>query len=105
MFKEIAQELGELVDKKQEAYGDSITGCGEILKQLCRHWKKEDGLYHIPESLLIHLAMLVRIIDKLSRISSNPNFDLMGESPYRDIAGYGLLGYKLMNQVDNSKKE
>ena len=33
---------------------------------------------------------IVRILDKLFRIATDK--DALGESPYRDIAGYGLLG-------------
>lgn len=90
-YEEIGQELGKLIDTKQKAYGDSITSCGELLKIFMKKWKGEDGLYHIPESLLWHISMMVRIIDKQNRIFNNPDFDLMGENPYKDICGYGLL--------------
>jgi len=33
---------------------------------------------------------MIRIIDKLFRIATQK--EAFGESPYRDIAGYGLLG-------------
>lgn len=105
MYEEIGQALGKLVDEKQKAYGDSITSCGELLKVFMRGWKGEDGLYHIPESLLWHISMMVRIIDKQNRIFNNPDFDLMGESPYRDIAGYGLLGDNKNEKPKGADKE
>ena len=36
------------------------------------------------------LLAVARIVDKLFRIANQK--DAFGESPYRDIAGYGLLG-------------
>lgn len=51
--------------------------------------------YVIPKSLLRHL----RIDDKLNRIISNPDSDKMEESPYQDIAGYGLLGTDISEKL------
>ena len=42
-----------------------------------------------PEQMTDALAV-VRIVDKLFRIAKDR--DALGESPYRDIAGYGILG-------------
>lgn len=36
------------------------------------------------------MLCLVRILDKMFRIATDK--DALGESPYRDIAGYGILG-------------
>ena len=37
------------------------------------------------------MLTITRIIDKLFRIANRK--DAFGESPYRDLTGYGLLGY------------
>lgn len=96
-FRQKGQEIGELVDLKQQAYGNSIIKTSKLLEVFLEDYKNDDGTYTIPASLLKHLALQVRIIDKQNRIFSNPDGDLMNESPYKDIAGYGLLGSELLN--------
>lgn len=43
-----------------------------------------------------HVLITVRIFDKLKRIATDR--DALGESPYRDIAGYGILGATLVER-------
>ena len=83
-FRDLGTEIGELVDKKQKAYGNSFGKSHYILKVL------------YPDGITVHqyedVLCIVRIIDKLFRIATSKiDFE---ESPYKDIAGYGLLGYK-----------
>lgn len=81
-YEKLGQEIGKLVDEKNVAYGDSFNLCGEFLKLLY-----PDGIQ--PEQYKDALA-LVRIFDKQKRIATKGGpFE---ESPYRDIAGYGMLG-------------
>lgn len=81
-FSLIAEEIGALVTEKNKAYGDSCRSSAEILKQL------------YPKGVLPHqyrdMLLVVRILDKLGRIANKK--DAFGESPFRDIAGYGILG-------------
>ena len=87
-FKELGNEVGELVESKQKQYGDSVGKTGRILMIL------------FPEGIKTHqyddALLIVRILDKISRLAQRPasGKDLGGESPYRDMAGYGLLGLK-----------
>uniref|UniRef100_A0A6M3XQJ2 Uncharacterized protein n=1 Tax=viral metagenome TaxID=1070528 RepID=A0A6M3XQJ2_9ZZZZ len=81
-YKDLGIEVGELVDKKQKAYGNSFSKGADILKILY-----PDGVN--PKEYTDMLSM-IRIIDKLFRIATQK--EAFGESPYRDIAGYGLLG-------------
>ncbi len=74
--------IGQLVDAKQRAYGDAFDKTGIILKTLY-----PDGIK--PEQYDDLLA-IVRILDKLFRIATHEK-DPMGENPWRDVAGYGLL--------------
>lgn len=82
IFNDISKEIGELVTEKNAAYGDSFAKCGEFLKLLY-----PNGI--TPDQYMDALA-LVRIFDKQMRIATAK--DALGESPYRDIAGYGILG-------------
>ena len=92
-YEKMGLELGKLVDEKQLAYGDAMTVCQKVLEvHLERYYDSSGGFYRISPALLEHIIRQVRIIDKQCRIFSNPEGDLMGESPYMDIAGYGLLG-------------
>ena len=86
LYEQVGRELGELVDRKQKEYGDSVAKSAEILEIL---YPEGVPVYAYQKMLLI-----VRILDKLSRVSQQgkDGRDLGGESPFKDIAGYGLLG-------------
>lgn len=81
-YEDIGRQVGRLVAEKQAAYGDAFGRAGEVLRQLY-----PDGIR--PEQYDDMLAV-TRIVDKLFRIATDR--DALGESPFRDIAGYGLLG-------------
>ncbi len=79
-------EIGGLVNEKELQYGSAYKRCGEFVKLL------------YPEGVSIdeyaYMLACVRIFDKMCRIAS-PNRDKEAENPFRDIAGYGLLGSEL----------
>lgn len=81
-YSEMGKLLGELTQMKNTAYGDSFAKSGDILEILYPHGIK-------PEQYRDALA-IVRVIDKLFRIATRK--DAFGESPWKDIAGYGILG-------------
>jgi len=88
-FEKIGTDIGKLVDEKNTAYGSAFEKSEEILKVLY-----PNGIE--PEQYKDMLAV-TRIVDKLFRIANKK--DAFGESPFKDIAGYGILG------VANDKKE
>ncbi len=81
-YKEIAASIGILVAEKNEAYGDSFGQACRILEVLY-----PDGIK--PTQYRDALA-ITRVIDKLFRLANKK--DAFGESPWRDICGYSLLG-------------
>ena len=81
-FEKIATEIGKLVDEKDAAYGSSFLKSEKILKILY-----PNGIE--PDQYKDMLA-ITRIIDKLFRIATKK--DAFGENPFKDIAGYGILG-------------
>lgn len=81
-YSEMGRLLGELTQMKNTAYGDSFAKSGDILAILY-----PNGIR--PEQYRDALA-IVRVIDKLFRIATRK--DAFGESPWKDIAGYGILG-------------
>lgn len=81
-FEEKARELGALVAEKNRAYGSSFEKTESFLRLLYPHGIRPD---QYGDALC-----LVRIYDKLQRIAKDK--DAFGESPYKDIMGYGLLG-------------
>jgi hypothetical protein len=87
-YEALGQKIGRLVCDKQEAYGDSFGKSGEILRILYPAG--------IPLDAYDDMLAVVRIIDKCFRIATAR--DALGESPYRDIAGYGLLGAARVEQ-------
>jgi len=92
-FRAIAQQIGELVEQKNAAYGNSFAKTGEFLGLLY-----PNGI--LPEQYDDAL-LITRIFDKLQRIATD--CDALGESPYRDIAGYGILGASL-HEVKQGKE-
>jgi hypothetical protein len=81
-YQEIAAGVGSLVQEKNEAYGDSFGQACKILEVLY-----PQGIQ--PGQYRDALAV-TRVIDKLFRLANKK--DAFGESPWRDIAGYALLG-------------
>ena len=81
-FVKLGMEIGKLVDDKNKAYGDSFSKCDQFLSLLY-----PDG---IQVDQYGDALALVRIFDKQMRIATRKS--AFGESPYGDIAGYGLLG-------------
>ena len=85
-FKQIATELGELYDKKNNAYGDSFS---TTYKKL--------GI----------ISAVTRISDKYNRLcnlSTNKNIDDLGESledTLRDMASYCIM---TVMELQNNKK-
>ena len=92
-FESIGRNVGEVVQRKQNAYGDSFGKSGECLRQMY-----PNGVS--PEQY-DDLLTVTRILDKLFRIANNPTaFD---ENPYQDIVGYGLLGMRRHNSKSSIK--
>ena len=81
-YENIAKEIGKLVDQKNAAYGSSFAESHKILSVLYPNGIK-------PEQYTDALA-IVRVLDKLFRIANHKN--AFGESPWKDIAGYAILG-------------
>lgn len=82
---DLATEIGNLVEEKNRAYGDSFAKTGDFLRLLYPNG--------IPPEKYGDALCIVRIFDKLKRIATDK--DALGESPYRDIAGYALLGLRM----------
>ena len=81
-YETLGSSIGALVQSKQLAYGDSFSKSPKIMAVLY-----PDGIS--PDQMASALT-IVRVVDKLNRLATN-RVDLMGESPWRDIAGYSLL--------------
>ena len=81
-YADLGRKVGDLVTEKQAAYGDSFGRSGQVM---CILYPNGITAEQMHDALAV-----VRIVDKLFRIATDKN--ALGESPYRDIAGYGLLG-------------
>jgi len=91
-YLKIAEEIGNLVEEKNEAYGNSFADSYKILSVLY-----PDGIK--PDQYTDALA-IIRVIDKLFRIATDK--DAFGESPWRDIAGYAILGAANAKQTNKN---
>jgi NTP pyrophosphatase (non-canonical NTP hydrolase) len=81
-YTELGTAIGELVEQKNAAYGNSIAKAGAYLALLY-----PDGL---QPSQYCDAVLLARDFDKSMRIAND--HDAFGESPYEDKAGYAILG-------------
>jgi hypothetical protein len=81
-IRRVGVEVADLCREKNLAYGSSFQKTGEFLRLLY-----PDGIR--PEQY-VDLGLLFRIFDKQMRIATRK--DAFGESPFRDIAGYGMMG-------------
>jgi len=82
LYEILGQDIGRMVAEKNAAYGDSFSQSHRILEVLYPNGIRIDQFKD--------MLAIVRVIDKLFRIATNR--DAFGESPWRDIAGYGILG-------------
>jgi hypothetical protein len=82
VYEIAGQEIGRLVEQKNKKYGDAFAKSAAILEVLF-----PEGVR--PEQYQNFLA-ITRIIDKMFRAATANDKD--GESPFMDIAGYGILG-------------
>lgn len=83
-YENIGCEIGRLVDEKNAAYGDSFNKSGEFLKLLYPNGIHTDQYKD--------MLGIIRVFDKLMRIATSK--DAFDESPWNDIAGYGILRSK-----------
>jgi len=81
-YVKVANEIGALVAEKNQAYGDSFGQASKILEVLYPNG--------IPVEGYRDALAVVRVIDKLFRLANKK--DAFGESPWRDICGYAILG-------------
>jgi hypothetical protein len=81
IFMQLATDLGKLLAEKNQAYGDAFSKTTQILTLLYPQGIK------VQQYKDVHV--LVRMLDKMSRIAQDN--DPMGESPYKDLAGYAIL--------------
>jgi hypothetical protein len=94
-LRSLGEELVELTVEKNQAYGDSFANSGVILKALYPSGVRPDQYRD--------MLAVARVVDKLGRIANRPA--AFGESPWKDIAGYALLGTLLHEEAGESEKE
>ena len=94
-FQKIGREIGDLVQEKNAAYGNSFGKVADFLKIL---WPNG-----IPVDSYTDALCTVRMFDKLMRIANKK--DAFGESPYRDIGGYAILGVEKDEQESDESPE
>jgi hypothetical protein len=97
-FTSLALKIGEFTDMKNKQYGSSVDATYSMIKVLMERYKNNDNTYTIPESLLQHILLQVRMMDKLNRVFNNPSGKGDSESPYNDITGYGLIGVDMVSK-------
>ena len=92
-FETIAKQIGSLVEKKNKTYGSAFLRSADILKVLY-----PSG---IKPNQYIDVLGTVRVLDKLFRIATSKK--AFQESPWKDIAGYGILGANNDRKTDKKR--
>ena len=84
-YEALASAIGQLLNEKQAAYGNAFGNMEEVFNILY-----PNGIEPYQYEDILTIA---RIMDKIFRIANLPKTkkDLMGEEPWKDIAGYALL--------------
>ena len=82
-LKTCGEKIAKVVVEKNAAYGDASHKVTQILKILY-----PEGVTH---DRLQDMLILTRVLDKLVRIACG-NKKAFGESPWSDVAGYGIIG-------------
>jgi hypothetical protein len=77
------QEITGLVVEKNKAYGSAINKVHAMMMVLYPNG--------IPVSKYMDMLIMVRSMDKLCRIADGDP-SAFGENPWRDVAGYGIIG-------------
>lgn len=96
-YEAIGEEIGILLNEKQEAYGDAFGKMEQVFKTF------------YPNGIQTHqyanVLTLVRILDKCFRIANLPENgnDIMNEDPWKDIAGYAMLSLSKLNVKNHTK--
>lgn len=90
-YEQLGAEIGKLTDKKNKAYG-GISRVAEAMKVFFPNG--------IPIEKLEDSLLVVRVLDKINRISGGKKA-AFGENPWKDIAGYALLGVGESREVDD----
>lgn len=85
-YRSLGAQIGVIVEEKNKTYGDSYNRGGDVIRVLYPNGIRPDQYDDV-------LAM-ARIVDKLFRVATRDPLqtDPAGESPWLDLAGYGLLG-------------
>lgn len=80
-FSAAALELGELVTKKNAAYGNSFEVSQKFLELLYPNG--------VPKKAYLNMLTLARVFDKQMRIANDQ--DAFDEDPWKDIGGYAII--------------
>lgn len=99
-FTKLGNEIGEFTDSKNKQYGSSVDATLKMIKVLMERYKSNNDTYVIPESLLQHILLQVRMMDKQNRIFNNPSGEGDSESPYKDLTGYSLIGIDMVERLN-----
>ena len=78
-LSKLAAEIGELVERKNKNYGNSFGKTAAILRILYPKGVSVEQYFY--------LGLVIRMLDKISRISQGVLKDSC-----KDISGYGILG-------------
>lgn len=90
-YKKLGEEIGNVVDEKNSAYGNSFKQCQEFLTLLYPNG--------VPVRSYRDMIIIIRMIDKMKRLAEKPK--AFSEDPYRDMAGLAIRLF--LNQKETNE--
>lgn len=91
----LTADIEEMVERKNASYGNSIGKSSDLLRTLC-----PDG---IPVTIFHRAHVLIRVLDKVSRLFS-PNINyLQAMDAWNDIQGYCVKARQLEGEYFEDK--
>ena len=99
-FTELANNIGQLVEEKNKAYGSAFDKAGDFLRLLYPDGIKPDQYKD--------MLCIVRVFDKLMRIATSyEGTEEKKVEAYSDMGGYSILGLRasLEEQVATKQAE
>ena len=98
-IEKVLMQLNEMLPEKVEAYGVAHELQPHLLAILLERYEGA-GLHHIPVHITAQIPRITRCLDRIIRIMSAPSAgDLLGESPWLDLAGDAIAGQATVDSM------
>ncbi len=101
----VIRKLAAFLPEKVHAYGAAHEVQPHLWRILLAPYRN-GSTYQIPSHIVMQIPRLTRCLDRVLRIVNAPaEGDLMGESPWLDLAGDAIAGQAFMDALDQANND